>query len=180
MLSIARLSLGLILVGFVAHGAPVSAETFSSRPYDSLFIHTPPGAIETPPAVTRPPGRVLEPIDTAVPVDAKAGGASGDRRGGPAFAAMYAGLVTVQALDAHSTLRAIDLGLREANPLMRWASGSPVAFVALKASATAATVFVTEKIRRKHPTRALVFVGAINAAYALIVAHNYRVLSGAR
>ena len=62
----------------------------------------------------------------------------------------------------------------ESNSLMRWSLQHPVALVSMKASATAATVYVAEKIRKKHPKR-LPFMTAINAAYALLVVHNYRV-----
>ena len=54
-------------------------------------------------------------------------------------------------MDTHSTFRALDAGLVEANPLMRWAVAHPVAFVSIKAAATAGTILVAEKIRKKHP-----------------------------
>jgi hypothetical protein len=91
--------------------------------------------------------------------------------------AMYVGLATLQALDAHSTLRAIDAGHAEGNPLMGWVVDHPVAFVSIKGAATAGTILVAEKIRKKYPKRALAFMAAINTAYALVVAHNYRASS---
>ena len=57
---------------------------------------------------------------------------------------------------------------------MRWATSHPVAFVSMKGAATAGTIFVAEKIRKKHPKRAMAFMAAINTAYALVVIHNYR------
>lgn len=91
---------------------------------------------------------------------------------------MYLGLGTLQALDTHSTFRAVDAGLAEQNPLMRWAVDHPVAFVSLKGAATAGTILVAEKIRKKYPKRAVAFMAAINAAYAVVVIHNYRAPSG--
>jgi hypothetical protein len=88
--------------------------------------------------------------------------------------AMYGGMVAVHALDAHSTFRALDGGHAEGNPMMRWLTGHPAGFVAVKAAATAATVYCAEQIRKKHPRRALIFMAAVNAAYAGIVIHNYR------
>jgi hypothetical protein len=91
-----------------------------------------------------------------------------------AMLTMYAGMVTVHALDAHSTFRALDGGHAEGNPMMRWFTRHPAGFVAVKTAATAATVFAAEQIRKKHPRRAMVFMAAVNAAYAGIVIHNYR------
>jgi hypothetical protein len=88
---------------------------------------------------------------------------------------MYGGLVALHTLDAHSTLRALDAGHAEANPVMRWATARPAAFVAVKAASTALTVYCAEKIREKHPKRAALFVAGVNAAYAAIVFQNYRV-----
>jgi hypothetical protein len=44
----------------------------------------------------------------------------------------------------------------------------------MKAAATATTILVAEKIRKKHPWRAALFMTGVNTAYALVVAHNYR------
>jgi hypothetical protein len=91
-----------------------------------------------------------------------------------ATASLYAGLVATQALDVHSTLGAIHGGRAEANPMVRWATSSPGAFIGVKAAATTGTVWLVERIRRKHPRRALVLLAAIDSAYAVVVAHNYR------
>jgi hypothetical protein len=91
-----------------------------------------------------------------------------------AMMAMYGGMVTMHALDAHSTFRALDGGHAEGNPMMRWFTEHPAGFVAVKVAATAATVYCAEQIRKKHPRRAMIFMAAINAAYAGIVIHNYR------
>jgi hypothetical protein len=93
--------------------------------------------------------------------------------------ALYAGLGTLQALDAHSTLRAVSIGFAERNPIMRWTAEHPAALVAVKAAATAGTIVVAERIRRKHPKRAIAFIAAVNAGYALVVIHNYRALARA-
>ncbi len=88
--------------------------------------------------------------------------------------ALYAGDIALQVMDTHSTFRALDAGLVEGNPLMRWTTAHPVAFVSMKAAATASTILVAEKIRKKHPRRAALFMAGVNTAYALIVLHNYR------
>jgi hypothetical protein len=88
--------------------------------------------------------------------------------------ALYAGNIALQVMDTHSTFRALDAGLVESNPVMGWATEHPVAFVSMKAAATATTILVSEKIRKKYPWRAALFMAGVNTAYALIVSHNYR------
>jgi hypothetical protein len=90
-----------------------------------------------------------------------------------ALVPMYASLVTLQALDFVSTSRALSSeGAYEANPVMRGVVGSPAAFLAVKAGTTAGTIWVAERMRKKHPVRALVFMLSTNAAMAAVVAHN--------
>jgi hypothetical protein len=91
-----------------------------------------------------------------------------------AFTSLYAALVATQALDAHSTIRALNAGHKEANPLMRWATSNPVALIGFKSVATATTILIIERVRKKHPVRALFLVAAVDSAYAVVVAHNYR------
>lgn len=167
MASTSRFCPALLLL-VVVHAAPANAQVVSTGPYASLFdvqaeapaLSTEPGlraAARDPEAIT---GNVTIPqVTTPSRV---------------AIAAMYGGFVTLQGLDAHSTLRALDAGLVEGNPLMRWATDHPVGLVSMKAGATVATLLVAEKIRKKHPKRALIFMAAINAAYAFVVSHNYR------
>ena len=88
--------------------------------------------------------------------------------------ALYAGNIALQVTDTHSTFRALDAGMVESNPMMRWTTEHPVAFVSMKAAATATTILVAEKIRKKYPWRAALFMAGVNTAYALIVSHNYR------
>jgi hypothetical protein len=90
-----------------------------------------------------------------------------------ALVPMYASFVTLQALDFVSTTRALsNANAYEANPVMRGVVGSPAAFLAVKAGSTAATIWIAEKWRRKHPVRAMIFMASTNAAMAAVVAHN--------
>jgi len=92
------------------------------------------------------------------------------------LAPMYASFATLQALDYHSTTRALASGAgREANPLMRPIVDNHAAFIAMKAAATTAIVFGTERMWKTHPRRAVVFMAVANSAMALVVAHNYSV-----
>ena len=56
---------------------------------------------------------------------------------------------------------------------MRWATENPARFIGLKAATTTATCVILDRIRRRHPQRAMFLLVGIDAAYAVIVAHNY-------
>lgn len=89
---------------------------------------------------------------------------------------MYVSFGALQGLDYVSTTRAISSGAgREANPMMKPVVGNRAAFLAVKAGATAGTIWISEKMRKKHPVRAVVFMVATNVAMATIVAHNFSV-----
>ena len=97
------------------------------------------------------------------------------RRRPSALMPMYVSFASLQALDAHSTSRALDRGAVEANPLMRGLAGNTAGMLAIKAGATTAVVYSAERIWRKNRTAAVVFMLAVNSAMALVVQHNYRV-----
>ena len=88
---------------------------------------------------------------------------------------LYGSLIGLQALDFDSTRRAMTNGTgREANPLMRSVVGRPAALLAVKAGATGAIIFASERLRKTHhPAAAVMLMIGINSAYAMIVAHNY-------
>jgi hypothetical protein len=90
---------------------------------------------------------------------------------------LYGSLIGLQALDVDSTRRAVASGAgREANPLMRSVVGQPAALIAVKAGATGAIIFASERLRKAHhPVAAVMMMIGINSAYAMIVAHNYAV-----
>ena len=52
--------------------------------------------------------------------------------------------------------------------------GQPAAFVAAKVAATAATFYISERLWRRHRVGAVVLMLAVNGAYGIIVASNYR------
>ena len=89
---------------------------------------------------------------------------------------MYASFATLQALDYHSTTSAISQGVaREANPLARSIVEHPAGFLALKAGATAGMIWASERMWKRHPVQAVVFMAAANTAMAIVVAHNYAI-----
>ena len=119
-------------------------------------------------AVQRPP------IDLAGP---RADGPSGMttlRRG------MYVSFAALQIMDAVSTRSALQNGAREANTAMGAVAKNSAAMFAVKAGTAAATTFFAEKLARKHPKRAAILMAVLNAGYAAVVVHNYRVARAAR
>ena len=87
---------------------------------------------------------------------------------------LYASFAGLQALDAHSTLRALQNGATERNPLMADIAGKPAALFALKAGVTASTILLTERLRPKHRVAAIALMAALDSFYAMVVVHNYR------
>lgn len=88
---------------------------------------------------------------------------------------LYASFLALQALDVHSTLRALDRGAAEANPMLAPFTDHPAAFVALKAGTTAGILYMTERVRRHSPFAAIVMMAAFNSVYATVVANNYQI-----
>ena len=91
-----------------------------------------------------------------------------------ALPALYISFAVLQGLDAHSTLTAVSAGGREVNPAVRDLVNQPASFVGAKIAATAGTLYLTERLWKKHRTAAVVLMVAVNTAYGVIVAHNYR------
>jgi len=88
---------------------------------------------------------------------------------------LYVSLVGLQGLDIHSTRRAMNSGAtRESNPMMKPFVNNDAAFIAVKATTTAGTIFFTERLRKKHPKAAVVVAAALNVGLAAVVASNYR------
>ena len=91
-----------------------------------------------------------------------------------ALVPLYASFAVLQALDAHSTLTAINMGATEANPLLRGVASHPGALLAVKMGAAVGTIFVAEKLWKRNPVAAVALMVGLNSAYAMIVAHNYQ------
>ena len=89
---------------------------------------------------------------------------------------LYVSFASLQMLDAHSTLRAVRSGGVEQNPLMRGIADKPAALVALKAGVAASTIVLAERVRGRSRLGSIALMAALNSAYAVVVAHNYRSL----
>jgi hypothetical protein len=92
--------------------------------------------------------------------------------------ALYATSAALQGYDAFSTLRAVNHGAREANPLVGGVVKSPVAFVAMKAGVAAASIMAAERLwKTNHRMGAIGLMIASNAMMGVVAAHNSRVLA---
>jgi hypothetical protein len=95
-----------------------------------------------------------------------------------ALTPLYYTLMTLQVLDVHSTVRAVNAGHHEANPLMRGIADNTAALAAVKGASTAGLVLLTERLRKNHPRKAVILLTAMNVALAAVVANNYRIGTG--
>ncbi|HSC28714.1 MAG TPA: DUF5658 family protein [Vicinamibacterales bacterium] len=87
---------------------------------------------------------------------------------------LYVSFAALQALDVHSTRRAIERGGVEANPVMKGLAGNSAGLLAVKAAGTAGVIYVSEKMWKKNRTAAVIFMVAANSAMTWVVQHNYR------
>ena len=168
----------LVAISMLMFAVPASAQMASTKPYASLFLAHDADAVAAPeaawalplvPALTSDAQMQVPAIPREAPLPVKSDLPKGVQP------ALYGGLIVLQGLDVHSTLRAINAGHYEQNPVMRWSVEHPAALISMKAAASAATIYVAEKIRKRYPKRAMLFMAAVNSAYAFIVVHNYNV-----
>lgn len=133
-------------------------------------------ALALPASPVVPPGAppiVAREIDTAMPAHPVAAGPIARRPS--ALVPLYVSYVGLQALDAVTTLRALEAGASEQNPLVGGVAGHPGALLALKAGVAVGTIYLSERLWRKNPAAAVVLMAALNGAYLAIVANNHRV-----
>ena len=88
---------------------------------------------------------------------------------------LYASLAVLQGLDIYTTSAAMSRGGVEANPGMKPVAGKTWASAAVKAAATAGTVYFIERAWKQNRKGAVVLATVINVATAAVVAHNTQV-----
>jgi hypothetical protein len=93
---------------------------------------------------------------------------------------LYASFVALQGFDIISTSQAVSAGAQEATLLMKPVAGKSAASIAVKAAATAGSIFFTERAWKQNRKGAVVLMTALNIATAAIVAHNMQVAKQAR
>ena len=145
-----------------AQHAPFESPALVNASLVALVSSSQPFGLSAPPRVG-----TIAPLQAA-PIE------PGSLRRPPALPALYLSFAVLQGLDAHSTLAAVSAGAREVNPAVKGLVSQPTSFVAAKIAATAGTVYLTERLWRKHRIAAVALMVAVNATYGAIVAHNYR------
>jgi hypothetical protein len=90
---------------------------------------------------------------------------------------LYVTYGALQVLDVHSTITGLNHGAREANPVLGSAGGSLAVMIPVKAASFAATIYLAERLGKKHRTAAVILMAGLNSAYAIVVAHNHIVAS---
>ena len=93
-----------------------------------------------------------------------------------AFPLLASTYVTLNALDVYTTTRALQSGGSEVNPIVGPFAAHPVAFGALKAASTTATILAARRIWKRHPAAAIVLLIGANAGMSFVVVHNAGVM----
>jgi len=162
---VSRVVCALAVTGGVSLALPAPTEAQAREPVSLVEAVTIAASdLAAPPAVPQS-ARVAtrRPVLTQAPAD---------RPG--ALVPLYGSFGLLQLMDAHSTLRAVRGGAVERNPIMAPLASNPGGMLAVKAATTAGTIVAAEKLWRRHPAAAVALMVSVNAAYAAIVAANYR------
>jgi hypothetical protein len=100
---------------------------------------------------------------------------------GALLPALYVSLAGLNVFDAYSTSKGLALGATEQNPLLKGIAGSPAAMWAVKGGATAVSIYMAERLWRKHRRAEAIAVMVIsNGMMAAVAARNSAVLGRAR
>lgn len=91
------------------------------------------------------------------------------------MSSLYATTAAMQMMDVHSTVKALNVGAVESNPLMGGLVKNRAAFVTTKAAVAAATIYAAHKMAKTNKVGAVLTLVAINSAYAMIVSNNYKI-----
>jgi hypothetical protein len=98
---------------------------------------------------------------------------------GPLLPVLYGTLAGLQAYDGWSTVNAVRLGAREANPAVAGIATNSHAMWAVKTGATLVSIYAAERLWRRHRRmEAIVTMLAVNSVMAAVAAHNASVMRG--
>jgi len=93
----------------------------------------------------------------------------------PLLMSLYVSTALTQALDIHSTLKALDRGGVETNPMLKGLTGNKAAFIAVKSAVAAGSIFAARRLAKRNKVAAIATMVAINTAYGFVAYHNYKV-----
>jgi hypothetical protein len=125
-------------------------------------------------------------IVRALQLDDQIGGATLERPSMPGLGgralmgSLYASTAVMQALDIHSTLKGLDRGAVESNPLMAGLTSNKAAFIATKVGVAAGTILAARHVAKRNKVAAALTLVALNSAYAVVVSRNYKIAGGLR
>jgi hypothetical protein len=103
------------------------------------------------------------------------------RSRGALLPSLYVSLAALNLYDAYTTRTGLNQGAIESNPATRGLVGSSAGFLAVKAAATATSIFLAERLWRQHRRGEAVAVMVIsNGMMAAVAARNSSVLHGAQ
>ena len=150
-----------LVVPMMLAAAPAAAsDAATSSSDDSTTVAAAVMPINVP--VTMPPSVSFLRVDNA-------------RSGG--LIASYVAHAALQGFDVYSTLKAVQNGASEQNPLMRSIVGHPTAFVAVKGAVAATTILAAEHMwRQGHRGRAVALMAITNGVMAMVAVNNAAVL----
>ena len=89
--------------------------------------------------------------------------------------ALYISTPIVQAVDGFSTMRVIQLGGREQNPLMAPIVSNPAAFAVTRATIAFGEIYMAHGMAKRNKFLAIGALAGLNTAYVMFAAHNFRV-----
>jgi Domain of unknown function (DUF5658) len=92
----------------------------------------------------------------------------------------YVTSAVLQAMDVHSTLRVLELGGREGNPMLAGLVNNRPAFIAVKGAVAAGTIYAVSRIAKHNKIAAMAMSMALNSTYAMVVSHNYKLARSMR
>ncbi len=172
MVRVAWLRIALVLLCAASSVGRLSAqEPERAAPDDGAVAALAAPASSAAPAPTAASAQSVAPA-LALPVPAELGRAH--QRRPDSLVPLYVSFGALQALDIHSTWRALDHGAVEANPVLQGVVGNQAGLVALKAVGTAGVIFASEKMWKRNRTASIIFMVAANSAMAWVVQNNYR------
>jgi hypothetical protein len=100
---------------------------------------------------------------------------------GAVLPALYVSLAALNVYDAYSTRSGLAKGAVEANPMMRGVAGNGAALWAVKGAATGVSIYLAERLWRKHRRMEAVAVMLVsNGIMAAVTARNASVLGQVR
>ena len=162
----------LVVSGLMCLAAPVRAQELEGTPILMASIDAPIVTADMPPTSALLAEQVSAPAVFA-PIYAEPKHPSW-------FMAFHVLTAGVQAADALSTRSALNTGAFEANPLLAPIAKNSAAFAAAKVGVAAGVIYATGRMARRHPVAAVLTAIAINGTYAMVIAHNYRVMRSLR